>query len=292
VKMHSMGVPAASIEQKMKLDNVSQADVKRFLIAIGQLNEDPLESEETRENPRNARARKASVPLLKIHWSPLPADKLSNSIFATAREDDSMHEEEFEEFEKLFGAQPKASESNIEDSSKKEENKKMKLYVLEPKRAQNIIIGLTQFKSIGSHETILKCICSLNDFNGQLTADRLQNISQLLPTGPEIKKLPDAAESQHPAEVFCILAARYFPELSKRLTCFMICSTFSETCSALVGKMKKVIDACNEVITSDNLARVLQKMLTVGNIMNEGTYRGQAAGFSLDSLLKMVHTKG
>ena len=33
-------------------------------------------------------------------------------------------------------------------------------------------------------------------------------------------------------------------------------------------------------------------MLTVGNLMNEGTYRGQASGFTLDSLLKMVHTKG
>ena len=47
-----------------------------------------------------------------------------------------------------------------------------------------------------------------------------------------------------------------------------------------------------QIISSDNLARVLQKMLTVGNLMNEGTYRGQASGFSLDSLLKMVHTKG
>lgn len=47
-----------------------------------------------------------------------------------------------------------------------------------------------------------------------------------------------------------------------------------------------------QIISSDNLARVLQKMLTVGNLMNEGTYRGHASGFSLDSLLKMVHTKG
>jgi hypothetical protein len=46
------------------------------------------------------------------------------------------------------------------------------------------------------------------------------------------------------------------------------------------------------VISSDSLARILQKMLTVGNLMNEGTYRGQASGFTLDSLLKMVHTKG
>ena len=47
-----------------------------------------------------------------------------------------------------------------------------------------------------------------------------------------------------------------------------------------------------QVISSDSLARILQKMLTVGNLMNEGTYRGQASGFTLDSLLKMVHTKG
>lgn len=33
-------------------------------------------------------------------------------------------------------------------------------------------------------------------------------------------------------------------------------------------------------------------MLKVGNIMNEGTYRGQAHGFTLDSLLSMVNTKG
>ena len=46
------------------------------------------------------------------------------------------------------------------------------------------------------------------------------------------------------------------------------------------------------MISSDKLARILQKMLAVGNVMNEGTYRGQAAGFTLDSLLKMVHTKG
>jgi hypothetical protein len=33
-------------------------------------------------------------------------------------------------------------------------------------------------------------------------------------------------------------------------------------------------------------------MLAVGNIMNQGTHRGQAAGITLDSMLKMVHMKG
>jgi hypothetical protein len=33
-------------------------------------------------------------------------------------------------------------------------------------------------------------------------------------------------------------------------------------------------------------------MLAVGNVMNEGTRRGGASGFTLDSLMKMVNTKG
>jgi hypothetical protein len=40
------------------------------------------------------------------------------------------------------------------------------------------------------------------------------------------------------------------------------------------------------------LAAVLQKLLAVGNVMNEGTYQGSAAGFTLDSLLKLTTTKG
>ena len=33
-------------------------------------------------------------------------------------------------------------------------------------------------------------------------------------------------------------------------------------------------------------------MLKVGNILNEGTKRGGAGGFTLDSLTKVVNTKG
>lgn len=47
-----------------------------------------------------------------------------------------------------------------------------------------------------------------------------------------------------------------------------------------------------QVLSSNNLARLLQRMLAVGNFMNEGTRRGGASGFTLDSLMKMVNTKG
>ncbi|CAN0440798.1 unnamed protein product, partial [Scytosiphon promiscuus] len=49
--------------------------------------------------------------------------------------------------------------------------------------------------------------------------------------------------------------------------------------------------ACKEAMDSDRLAVVLEKVLDIGNILNEGTYQGNACGFRLSSLLKLSHTK-
>lgn len=84
----------------------------------------------------------------------------------------------------------------------------------------------------------------------------------------------------------------FYPELPRRLNCFVNCHHFQSTCRSISIKAQNLVVTCNEVLSSDKLARVLQKMLAVGNIMNQGTFKGQASGFSLDSLLKMVNTKG
>mmetsp|Transcript_24624 Transcript_24624/g.36263 ORF Transcript_24624/g.36263 Transcript_24624/m.36263 type:complete len:2041 (+) Transcript_24624:160-6282(+) len=291
VKMHKMGVPAGNIDQKMKMDGCSSEDVNRLMVAIGARSEEfssNTQSNVKSESTRSSGGRKASVPLLKVHWNPLPAEKLENSIFANGQ-DDSMQDEEFEELEKLFGAQ--AAVKNSVEKAPVPDNR-MRLHALDSKRAQNVVIGLAHFKNMASHEILLGAVCCLDSLNNQLSADRLENLSQLLPSLPEVKRISDAEGSEHPAEVFFLLAAKFYPELPKRLACFITILTFEESAVAISSKMKKVIDACNEIISSDNLARVLQKMLTVGNLMNAGTFRGGASGFSLDSLLKMVHTKG
>jgi hypothetical protein len=38
--------------------------------------------------------------------------------------------------------------------------------------------------------------------------------------------------------------------------------------------------------------RILEAVLAVGNHLNGGTYRGQATGFKLDALLKLMDVKG
>lgn len=50
--------------------------------------------------------------------------------------------------------------------------------------------------------------------------------------------------------------------------------------------------ACKQVIDSVRLRAVLETILAIGNIMNEGTHKGGAQGFTLDSLPALAATKG
>lgn len=284
-KMALMGIPSGSIAQKMKIDGISDDVAQPLLVAMGM----NVKSESSgEESPRPGSSRRSSVPLLKLHWNTVPADKVEKSVWASGGDEDSF--ENIEEFEKLFGTQHTSRKDN--EISMNKESEKLRLYLLDVKRAQNVTITLTQFKSFDQNDQLLGAVCSLDNHHGTLTADKLETLKSILPTPAECKKLYLAAESQHPAEQFLISAHQFYPELPRRLQCFISVVTIGHATEVLVDKMRKLIDACNEVLSSDKLARLLQKMLKIGNLMNEGTHKGQALGFTLDSLLSMVNTKG
>jgi len=251
------------------------------------------------------------VQLQSLHWNPVPQERLGRSVWGSAQPDEGadIQEADLEELEKLFGAsQAQAQPGPAGGGGKKSawaeggggpgagEGRKsatLQLYMLDAKRAQNIVIGLAQFKSVAPDTfALLRAVCSLDGLSGRLTGDHLENLSPLLPTAPEMKRISDLAQSSHPAEVFVRVAASFYPELPRRLQCFSTCVHFRTSVSAAQDKARALVTACKEVVSSDKLARLLQKMLAVGNVMNQGTYRGQASGFTVDSLLKIIQTKG
>ncbi len=160
-----------------------------------------------------------------------------------------MGKDDVAELEKLFGAQSFSASASLTASTERtiKDDDKMKLFVIEAKRAQNIVIGLAQFKNYPSASVYLGAVCSLRTLNGFFTADRLENLQSLLPSPTEAKKLPQAADSKHPAELFCLAAVELYPDLPRRISCFIFCENFNDTCSSLVLKMNKIIDACNQV---------------------------------------------
>eukprot|EP01034_Spumella_vulgaris_P023259 gene23260-29471_t len=291
-KMIGMGVPSQNVLAKMKLDSVSMQNRNRLMLVVGS------ELEEDSAN-KLASQKSSSVSILQtLHWKALSPTKLRNSIWScgTSGETDGssgIADTEMVELEKLFAVNSSSAQSVTAPLDGGGIVKPVpQLRVLERKRAQNIAIGLVAFKVCGSHLDLMKAVCSLDTLDHRLSADHLENLRNLLPTDSEMKRMHDIAGSQHPAEVFVQATLMFYPELPVRLSSFIVCLNFTGNCEAVLAKFMKLISCCNQVLSSSRLAKLLKKMLAIGNVMNQGTVRGGASGFTLDSLLKMVETKG
>jgi hypothetical protein len=252
-KMLGMGVPPGNVLMKLKMENVELSQRNRLMRAAGH----ELEPEAAAVTPAAAGslpapiARRPSANMQNLHWNTLPADKLKNSIWAqSANSATDIAETDLQELERLFGAQQAtgsfATTRNagaLADTAKEA----LQLKHIDKKRAQNIVIGLNPFKSLGSHVDLLKALCSLNDLNGKITADSIDNFRTLLPTDAELKRIDKIKGSKHPAEMFFQAVMMFYPELPLRLTCFSACLNFPSNCEALHARSRKLINACNQV---------------------------------------------
>ena len=70
-----------------------------------------------------------------------------------------------------------------------------------------------------------------------------------------------------------------------------LAAEFDETAAGAAAALDAVRVACDEVRRSRQLKAVLAAALAAGNVLNEGTPRGEAAGFTLDSLHKLADVK-
>jgi hypothetical protein len=255
-KMLGMGVPPGNVLMKLKMENVELSQRNRLMRAAGH----ELEPEAAAAAPAAAGTlpapitRRPSANMQNLHWNTLPAEKLKNSIWAqSANSAPDIAETDLHELERLFGAQ-KATGSfattrnagALADTAKEA----LQLKHIDKKRAQNIVIGLNPFKSLGSHVDLLKALCSLNDLNGKITADSIDNFRTLLPTDAELKRIDKIKGSKHPAEMFFQAVMMFYPELPLRLTCFSACLNFPSNCAALHARSRKLINACNQVCPS------------------------------------------
>ncbi|CAL9229557.1 unnamed protein product, partial [Arabidopsis halleri] len=94
-----------------------------------------------------------------------------------------------------------------------------------------------------------------------------------------------------------ILLPQYFLELMKvpgvesKLRVFSFKIQFATQITELNKGLNAVNSACEEVRTSQKLKEIMENILCLGNILNQGTVRGDAVGFKLDSLLILSDTR-
>uniref|UniRef100_A0A0N5AZX8 FH2 domain-containing protein n=1 Tax=Syphacia muris TaxID=451379 RepID=A0A0N5AZX8_9BILA len=237
---------------------------------------------------------KKGIKLRQIQWTKLPADKVFSeafafdNIFMVASElsDNADESIDLNELEEKFSLPLSAEESTPEKNSAK---KAEPLNLLSNKRSFNINIFLKQFKE-GANQ-LLNCLR-----NGNCDGLQFENLNAFLNILPEKEEADllrgfDGEVSQlDPAETF-LLSLIDIPSYQLKLECLILREELKDFKKNLESNIDLLITACQEIQSSKMLPKVFCILVKIGNFLNAYGSSGNAAGFRLNSLWKVVDVK-
>jgi hypothetical protein len=304
--MLKAGVPPQAVEHKMVQDGVD-----KNLIG-GVVGGDRVDS-------LARHAALSASKLMTLHWTPLGLSKkdLGKSVWGSG-EAWTVPSLEMARLEELFTKKTAIKSGkfakSVSDGNLCQIQIKKKVSVLDNARVQNLAIGLRNFRSIDP-ASIGPSLNSLS--SNAFTLEELPRLSEMIPTEAEIKAVQaharrleiqscefqadEGVRSDGEAsvrneyrlespEAFCL----GFLEVQRprtKLNVLTFMKTFSVAAIELLEKLNLLRRSIDQIEKSTKLAQLLCKILTVGNVMNEGTAKGGARGITVDSLLKLTQTK-
>ncbi|KAL5224074.1 hypothetical protein ABZP36_010713 [Zizania latifolia] len=163
------------------------------------------------------------------------------------------------------------------------------IHLVDMRRANNCEIMLTKIKMPLPY--MINAILALD--MSVLDNDQVENLIKFCPTKEEIEMLKNYngnKEMLGKCEQF-FLELMKVPRVESKLRVFAFRITFSTQVEELRTNLTTINDATKEVKESLKLRQIMQTILTLGNALNQGTARGSAVGFRLDSLLKLSDTR-
>lgn len=168
-------------------------------------------------------------------------------------------------------------------------NKPEKVQLVDLRRANNCEIMLTKIKV--PLPEMMNAVLALD--SSALDIDQVENLIKFCPTKEEMEMLKnyngDKAMLGKCEQFF--LELMKVPRVESKLRVFAFKITFSTQVQDLRVNLDTINAASREVRESMKLRQIMQTILTLGNALNQGTARGSAVGFKLDSLLKLSDTR-
>uniref|UniRef100_A0A8R1I3Z5 FH2 domain-containing protein n=1 Tax=Caenorhabditis japonica TaxID=281687 RepID=A0A8R1I3Z5_CAEJA len=125
-------------------------------------------------------------------------------------------------------------------------------------------------------------------------SDALQNLFGMLPQADEEEALKryigDISLLSPPSAFFYRLVAIPFYRL--RIETLIFLTDFSRLMQELAPNVEVLISASREILTSPTLPRLLLILVNMGNYLNSNNSQGNAFGFTLNSMWKLIDLKG
>ncbi|KAG6412861.1 hypothetical protein SASPL_125553 [Salvia splendens] len=229
--------------------------------------------------------------LKPLHWSKV-SRALKGSLWEELQKQGTpLVAPEFDasELETLFCATAPVKDKGKGGGKKAAEAKPTKIQLIDLKRAYNVEIMLTKVKM--PLPDMMAAALALDDTI--LDADQVENLIKFCPKKEEMELLKTYTgdpEMLGKCEQF-FLELMKAPRVETKLKVFLFKIQFNSQLSDFKKSLVIVHSACEEVRNSTKLREILQKILVLGNTLNEGTAKGAAVGYKLDSLLKLTDTR-
>ncbi len=301
-KMLKMNVPPPAVAHKMKKEGVAENIVKAlFGSPEKSAKKDAGKGSEktvSKTPAKRGRTVGSGVELINLHWTPLTQDAAQNSVWGKVTEGKKLFAGAVEDsdvgmledlFHKKAGGKLKSKAQGNDGGSAKKKRRRM-AGLIDMTRANNIAISLKAFKEF-SFDEIAEVLKTLD--RSKITGDRITFLASIMPNDMEQKavaRFRGEPEELLPAEQF-FMTLQKVPRMSAKIKVLETMDTMTERSTDLSDRFSLVETVCGNVMSSGKLQKVLASILSIGNIMNEGTQKGDAAGFTLDSLMKLTQTK-
>ncbi|XVF48425.1 hypothetical protein PTKIN_Ptkin03bG0189100 [Pterospermum kingtungense] len=230
--------------------------------------------------------------LKPLHWLKL-SRAVQGSLWAEAQklgEASKAPEIDMSELENLFSAAAPVTDRGAKSSSRTAQGPKSeKVQLIDHRRAYNCEIMLSKVKV--PLPDLMNSVLALEE--SALDVDQVENLIKFCPTKEEMEVLKGYngdKEKLGKCEQF-FLELMKVPRVESKLRVFSFKIQFRSQVSDLRRSLNVVNSTAEEIRNSVKLKRIMQTILTLGNALNQGTARGSAIGFRLDSLLKLIDTR-
>lgn len=228
---------------------------------------------------------KPGKKMTQVFWNVIDPTQLEHTIWPELSDQNILFNTN--ELEKLFGKK-KVEKKKVEKKDQADE----KIKLLDGRRRQNVAIALKKIKLPA--EKIVEALTTVD--RDILSPDKIQVFIETAPNTDELtllnKYIQDGSKPEKLAgEEQYLLALKAIPGLEIRLQCIRTTYTFASDAKRILSVIVRMKKAIKEVNNSNELRKVLEIVLGIGNFMNGGTTRGAAWGFKLDILGNLINVK-
>ena len=292
-KMLKIGLPMGAVKNAMERDGMdpSVMDGDHNLPANSKGGKDGDKGTESKPKDKYRRTR--------LHWETVRKVR-SDSLWAQIDEDKDVQDIDIDEqeFKELFQAEVLPTQSKAKNATGPTK-RGAAVRVIDSKRANNGGIILARLKM--THDEMAEAVDKID--GEHMSSEQMQNIIEYLPTAEERKLLEeymlsggtDAAEKFDglcECEKFMV-AMMTVKHAKRKVRALLFKLQFSSCIESLEQDAAMVESACDDLINSVRLRKLLGIVLNIGNRLNTAgsTSKSKAGAFTLESLLKLSQAK-